>query len=309
MSAACVLCGGETRAVLEGVRDTRFGVSGTWTIRRCTRCALEQTSPAPSAVELKALYEGHYNFPSLSEDSAKAYAAWRERFLMSPLYQLMLSVDGDISFHSERGSGRLLDIGCNEGRGLTLYRRNGFTPEGLELNAHAAATARARGFVVHEADLHDFKPAEPFDRAVLSNVLEHALDPRLMLTDVHRILKSGGEVWISLPNSRSWLRRLFGRSWINWHVPFHITHFSADRLRSLIAETGFRVVAERQITPALWVAQSAIARLYPGRAEKLRSTKEVAALMLLARGVLFPVLWAGNLLGAGDCLVVKARRA
>ena len=66
------------------------------------------------------------------------------------------------------------------------------------------------------------------------------LDPRLMLADVHRLLKPGGEVWISLPNSRSWLRGLFGRSWINWHVPFHITHFSADRLRSLLAEAGFR---------------------------------------------------------------------
>jgi SAM-dependent methyltransferase len=308
MNVACLLCGGETRAVLEGVRDTRFGVSGTWTIRRCGRCALEQTSPVPSATELKALYERHYNFPSLDEGSARAYAARRERFLMSPLYRLMLTVDGDISFHGERGSGRLLDIGCNEGRGLTLYRRNGFEAEGLELNAHAAATARARGFTVHEVDLHDFRPAEAFDRAVLSNVLEHALDPRLMLSDVHRILKPGGEVWISLPNSRSWLRRLFGRWWINWHVPFHITHFSNDRLRSLLAETGFAVVAGRQVTPALWVAQSVIARVFPGRIEKLRSTAEIAVLMLIARGLLFPLLWAGNVLGAGDCLVVKARR-
>jgi SAM-dependent methyltransferase len=309
MNRACLLCGGETRAVLEGVRDTRFGVPGTWTIRNCLRCALEQTHPIPSGTELKALYENHYNFPTLSEDSAKAYEARRERFLMSPLYQLMLAVDGDISFHSERGRGRLLDIGCNEGRGLTLYRRNGFSPEGLELNSHAAAAARARGFVVHEVDLREFRPTEPFDRAVLSNVLEHALDPRRMLADVHRILKPGGEVWISLPNSRSWLRRLFGRSWINWHVPFHITHFSADRLHRLLAESGFAVVAERQITPALWFAQSAIAWLFPGRTEKLRSTAAVASLMLLARGVFFPILWAGNRLGMGDCLVIKARRA
>jgi hypothetical protein len=126
---------------------------------------------------------------------------------------------------------------------------------------------------------------------------------------VHRVLRPGGEAWISLPNSRSWLRRLFGRSWINWHVPFHITHFSADRLRRRLAEGGFSVIAERQITPALWVAQSAIAWLYPGRTEKLRSTMPVAAIMLLARGLLFPVLWAGNRLGAGDCLVIMARRA
>lgn len=309
MNRACLICGGETRPVLEGVRDTRFGVPGTWTIRQCGRCGLEQTHPVPSVTELKSLYETHYNFPTLSRDSARAYATRRERFLMSPLYQLMLAVDGDISFHAERGSGRLLDIGCNEGRGLTLYRRNGFAPEGLELNSHAAAAARARGFVVHEANLHDFKPAEPYDRAVLSNVLEHALDPREMLEDVHRILKPGGEVWISLPNSRSWLRKLLGRSWINWHVPFHVTHFSADRLRGLLAETGFAVIGERQITPALWVAQSVIAALFPGRAEKLRSTLPIASIMLLARGLLFPLLWAGNRIGMGDCLVIKARRA
>jgi SAM-dependent methyltransferase len=309
MRAACLLCGGETRAVLEGVRDTRFGVPGTWSIRACQRCGLEQTNPVPSAAELKTLYESNYNFPALSEASAKAYADRRERFLMSPLYQLMLAVDGDISFHGAKGSGRLLDVGCNEGRGLTLYRRNGFAPEGLELNSVAAATARARGFTVHEVDLHDFRPSAPYDRVVLSNVLEHALDPRKMLMDVHRILKPGGEVWISLPNSHSWLRRLFGRFWINWHVPFHITHFSADRLRRLLAESGFSVVAEKQITPALWVAQSAIARLYPGRVEKLRSTVPVGAIMLVARGLLFPVLWAGNRTGAGDCLVMRARRA
>lgn len=309
MSTACLLCGGETRAVLEGVRDTRFGVPGTWSIRECKRCTLEQTNPVPSASELKTLYESHYNFPALSEAAAKAYTDRRERFLMSPLYQLMLAVDGDISFHAARGSGRLLDVGCNEGRGLALYRRNGFAAEGLELNSVAAATARARGFVVHEADLHDFKPAQPYDRVVLSNVLEHALDPRQMLGDVHRLLKPGGEVWISLPNNHSWLRRLFGRAWINWHVPFHITHFSADRLRRLLAECGFFVVSETQITPALWVAQSAIAWAYPGRPEKLRSTVPVAAIMLIARGLLFPLLWLGNRLGTGDCLVIRARRA
>jgi SAM-dependent methyltransferase len=309
MSTTCLLCAGEMRAVLEGVRDTRFGVPGTWSIRECGRCGLEQTHPVPSASELKTLYESHYNFPALSEAAAKAYTDRRERFLMSPLYQLMLAVDGDISFHGAHGSGRLLDVGCNEGRGLTLYRRNGFEPEGLELNSVAAATARARGFVVHEIDLHDFQPDRPFNRVVLSNVLEHALDPRQMLGDVHRLLKPGGEVWISLPNSKSWLRRLFGRAWINWHVPFHITHFSADRLRRLLSDCGFSVVSEQQITPALWVAQSVIAWSYPGRVEKLRSTVPVAAIMLVARGLLFPLLWLGNRLGAGDCLLMRARRA
>ena len=211
---ACLLCGGETSLVEAGLIDNRFGAPGAWNIHRCRACGLEQTLPRPDATTLKRLYETYYNDGGAT---ATSYAGWRERFLMSPLYRVFLKLDGDISFHGERGTGRLLDVGCNEGRGLVLYRANGFAAEGLELNRVAAAEARARRFAVHEVDIGDFRPAAPFDRVVLSNVLEHALDPGAMLSDVHRLLAPGGEAWISLPNAASWLRAAFGRHWINWH--------------------------------------------------------------------------------------------
>ena len=308
MSAACLVCGGPTSPLLDDVRDNRFGSPGTWSIRRCAACDTAQTDPLPTQGELIALYEAHYNYGG---EAGTAYTGWRERLFASPLYRWFLRIDGDVSFHSQRGVGRLLDIGCNEGRGLSLYARGGFTVEGLELNANAAAAARRRGFTVHEVDIVDFRPAAPFDRAVLSNVLEHALDPRAMLKHVHRILKPSGEVWISLPNRDSWLRRWFGRSWINWHVPFHITHFSAPALRQLLSQHGFEVVSERQVTPALWVAQSALAWRFdrsPRLAKLTRNPLAVVALMGAARGLLFPLWWLAHRLGHGDCLVIKARR-
>jgi len=92
-----------------------------------------------------------------------------------------MAIDGDVSFHSHRGQGRLLDIGCNEGRGLEIYKRNGFHPKGLELNEKAAKNARIAGFTVHTQTLEEFQTEDPFDIAVLSNVLEHAPDPKEML--------------------------------------------------------------------------------------------------------------------------------
>ncbi|HSE79183.1 MAG TPA: class I SAM-dependent methyltransferase [Alphaproteobacteria bacterium] len=305
---ACLLCGGETSLVEAGLIDNRFGAPGAWNIHRCRACGLEQTLPRPDATTLKRLYETYYNDGGAT---ATSYAGWRERFLMSPLYRVFLKLDGDISFHGERGTGRLLDVGCNEGRGLVLYRANGFAAEGLELNRVAAAEARARRFAVHEVDIGDFRPAAPFDRVVLSNVLEHALDPGAMLSDVHRLLAPGGEAWISLPNAASWLRAAFGRHWINWHVPYHIVHFTQGRLAALLVERGFEVASARHVTPGLWVAQSAIAFAFAGRPEqarRLRSTVLVAALTAVARGLLFPLLWWGNRRRRGDCLVVKARR-
>ncbi len=304
----CVLCNGELDVVLDGVRDVRFGVGGEYRIARCRDCGLEQTAPRPTGRELRALYERHYNFGG---ETDTAYTGLRERLFGSPLYRLWLAIDGDVSFHRVKGSGRLLDVGCNEGRGLALHRQNGFDAEGLEPNRVAAAAARARGLTVHAKDLGAFEPDSPYHVVVLSNVLEHSLDPSAMLADVGRILRPGGEVWISCPNSESVLRRVFARAWINWHVPFHIVHFSGEALRSLLVQAGFEVIAFARETPALWVAQSLIAALY-AEADKptarLRSPFLLAAWMLIVRGFFFPTLWIANQSGRGDCLVVRARR-
>jgi SAM-dependent methyltransferase len=309
-ATACLACGGALATVLDPVYDTRFGIDQRFHIARCDACGLEQTLPRPTPSTLEALYAAHYNFGG---ESGTAYTGLRARFLGSGLYRLWLAIDGDISFHARPGRGGLLDVGCNEGRGLVLYARNGFSVvEGFETNPVAAATAHARGFAVYSGRLENVRPKEPYDVVVLSNVLEHALDPAEMLGQVRRLLKPGGELWISCPNAASWQRRLFGRRWINWHVPFHIVHFTDQTLSRTLAAGGFDSIERGQATPALWVAHSVLAALTAQRRRPtaaLRKPLRVMALMLVARGLLFPLLWLGNRVGRGDCLIRVARRA
>jgi len=142
--------------------------------------------------------------------------------------------------------------------------------------------------------------------------MEHSLDPRKMLQDVHRILKNGGQVWVSCPNSESWLRRIFGKYWINWHVPFHTFHFTSKVLLRLLAETDYAGVEIRSVTPAPWVAQSMITYFFARKGEKNRQLRNpflVGLFMLVARFILFPVLWLGNRRGRGDCLLAIATKA
>jgi SAM-dependent methyltransferase len=309
-ATACLMCGGPVRTIIPDLVDNRLGTPGAWQIQQCTTCGFEQTGPMPTQSELTALYESHYNFGGQTDT---LYTRLREKFLLSSLYRLWTRVDGDVAFHDRRGKGRLLDVGCNEGRSLRIFARNGFDQlEGLEVNENAAGVARKAGFTVHTCLIEDFAPANAYDVAILSNVLEHSLDPRKMLTDVRRVLAPGGQVWISLPNNRSWLRRAFGRSWINWHVPFHISHFSSGTLGKLLAETGFSRIEIQQISPALWVAQSTIAHLFAKQGSKtwqLRNPFLTLLFMALARFVAFPKLWFENRRGHGDCLLAVATRA
>jgi SAM-dependent methyltransferase len=306
--AGCGVCFGLTETSVSGLYDTRFGVEGEFEVCRCLQCGLEQLFPIPAPAELKSLYECYYNF---SGERGTVYTTLREWFFSSPVYRLWIRLDGDISFHARQGSGRLLDVGCNEGRTLKNYARNGFQAEGTELSETAAAIARNAGFRVFTGPLDDFRPAAPYDVAVLSNVLEHAPDPKAMLRSVRCLLKAEGKVWISCPNSQSWLRPVFRQWWIHWHVPFHISQFSSATLRQLLQDSGFRQVEIRQITPALWVASSIIALLFARRGrptKQLRNPFLIFPLVLLCRALLFPLFYWGNRAGRGDCVVAVATK-
>jgi 2-polyprenyl-3-methyl-5-hydroxy-6-metoxy-1,4-benzoquinol methylase len=290
---------------MTGLFDDRFGAPGTYEIMQCQHCGLEQTWPRLSQSELNELYELFYNWVGDSTN----YASIRQWFLDSALYRLWLKKDGDICFHLRQGRGRLLDIGCNEGRGLTFYDRNGFHVEGLEINPKAAATAREKGFTVHTMPLEQFFPERAYDIVVLSHVLEHAPYPRSLLTKVRSLLRPQGEVWISCPNAASRWRRIFGRHWINWHVPYHLWHFSPQSLAILLSLTQFKLAEMQTCTPAIWIAQSLCAAL-GGRKKRinrwLRSAPMIGLLMLTARGLLLPLLEPAKGNYAGDCLIVTA---
>jgi len=305
---SCVFCEAHLMLVIKDIFDSRFGIDSLLNIGFCPSCNLVQTFPPPHFDKLKTFYENCYNYAGTSNG---IYSKVRSAFFSTQLYRVWMILDGDISFHSVFGKGRLLDLGCNEGRGLSIYKKNGFEPEGLELNERAADKAMNSGFKVFTEPFEEFQPKQLYNVVVLSNVLEHSLDPKSMLANVHRVLKPKGEVWISCPNVESWQRRLFGRFWINWHVPFHIFHFSKNTLSKILNNNGFKITKETQQSPSLWLTQSIISRLFgkPNRPTKhLRKAALVAPLMIFIRFLLFPFFWIGNLLNRGDCLVVIAKK-
>ncbi len=113
-------------------------------------------------------------------------------------------------------------------------RENGFKAEGQEINERAAIEVRKREFRVYTGSFEDYQSTKTYDLVVFSNVLEHSLQPKKMLAHVARILKTGGQLWINCPNFDSWQRSFFGKYWINWHVPFHIVHFTRDALARIL---------------------------------------------------------------------------
>ena len=114
---------------------------------------------------------------------------------------------------------------------------------GLDLSPEAAAiAARENGVqVVTETLAGACFPDASFGVVTMFHVLEHVLDARAILTEVHRVLRSGGRVVLQVPNIDSWQSRLFGAKWRGLDVPRHIVDFSASSLQALLDSCGFVV--------------------------------------------------------------------
>jgi SAM-dependent methyltransferase len=131
--------------------------------------------------------------------------------------------------------GRLLDVGAGESPWRS-WLPTSVAYQGLDIgNAAEFGMAPGRDIVYYEGRVMPFADST-FDCALCIEVLEHAEDPQLLVAEMARVLRPGGELLLSVP----WSARLH-------HLPHDFHRFSAFRLKALLESCGFASVdiAER----------------------------------------------------------------
>jgi len=139
--------------------------------------------------------------------------------------------------------GKLLDIGCGDGAFLALAKKRGFSVIGFDYDRRMIELARRRGILeVESAEFSDWLSRRrdgEFDCITLFDVLEHHPEPARFLGELKRLLKPGGAVAITLPNT---LRPLpWGREEHDY-PPHHFTRWSPQSMNAFLESHGFRVV-------------------------------------------------------------------
>ena len=156
----------------------------------------------------------------------------------------------------------ILDVGCGAGanaRAIAL-RWPGARIVGIEPDARAAELARSACAEVHHGTLDDFlarERGERFDAVVLSDVIEHVVEPVPFLSALVAAKATQGARWfVSVPNYAVWYNRLrtlagsFSYSWSGLYDRTHVRFYTRRGIRELLEHCGLRVVAQGA-TPSL----------------------------------------------------------
>lgn len=204
---------------------------------RCTNCGVGRIALTPDRTQSQRHYEREYPARFAITESSPH----RQR-----VFESLLEALGQPPPHAV-----LLDVGCGEGHLASHARQRGWRGIGTDISHHACATTRRAGIAAFQGEADNLPiAAARVDAMILANVLDHTLDPIMVLREAHRVLRPHGRLIIRIPNAtfhRPAIRILSSlgplprlRGWDRYPV-LHLLSFSARNLTALLVESGFRV--------------------------------------------------------------------
>lgn len=136
------------------------------------------------------------------------------------------------------GHNRIMDFGCGTGGFLEVANEEGWkTSVGIDANdRYSDGYSNTKGIQFIQSNFESLDKeslGENYDCITMWNVLEHLFDLHNIITNLKRMLKHNGLLFIMVPNVESLATKLIREksATFNWK---HISHFSPNSLKKLM---------------------------------------------------------------------------
>ncbi len=206
---------------------------------RCGRCGLVYTSPAKTAENLQKIADEW----AVKHHASSVKTVWEgNEHLWEIVYGPRMK-----RLERYRENGRILDVGCSTGDFLACAKSRAWKVHGVELAEHTANIARKRldCEIRHGTFEHSNFESEYFDVVTMWDVVEHVLEPRVIVQEAFRVLRPGGALVLFTPNYNALTRRLIFDRWSALTPENHMCVFNKSTITRLLNECGGEVVFMR----------------------------------------------------------------
>ena len=99
--------------------------------------------------------------------------------------------------------GKILEIGAGAGQDMNILSFWEYKVDGIDmLDVNIEYAKKHFGLEIHKMDMHnlEFKDGE-FDGILTIQTFEHALSPFIVASEMHRVLRHGGRVFLDTPDA------------------------------------------------------------------------------------------------------------
>lgn len=311
-AARCPVCAAAARYDFSG-RDLMFGLYRRHDYFRCAQCDCVFQHPMPDAREIASFYPSHYE---VYDEEKRARAPSRvKRAVLAFRHGYAHLADGALDRLLGRlaapfveldppryiAGGRLLDVGCGNGRYLAGMRALGWQVQGVEFSEDGVRVCRKEQLPVHHGDLASARFADAsFDVITVRHVIEHIPDPLPFIAELARVLKPGGSLVIETPNSAALGAAWFTMNWYANDVPRHLVLFAPRNLDLLARREGLQPARLRlETTPKIFLNS-----LDYVTARRGKPSKKIRWRRTLARAY----VWLAQRRGRGDTILAEYRK-
>lgn len=233
----CNNCGSKEYSTLLTIEKEIINNTCTFSIVKCKKCGLVYSTPRLSKKSLSIIYDQSYDEV---ENVVEHVNKIKSNNFIRRIYNIITAeYRGEVI---RKATGKVLDIGCGRGMLLEEIKERGCEVYGTEVNPKSQKICEKKGIKFYSGEVEELKFDDNFfDTVILWHVVEHLEKPQQTIQEILRILKPGGRLFISTPNIKSYLRKIFGEFWIAWYIPCHLYYFSKDSIVNLFKQTDFKI--------------------------------------------------------------------
>jgi len=324
----CKVCGQEITVVFKNLFDTRYGYPDYFDVFHCSNCGLYQTNPPLTKKDIGPLYTNYYPYADVNAEKIKT--DFQPELGITSRLKNWLIGNHRIQNMLPKGSGKVLEVGCGDGRSLMQLRALCYDAYGIEADENIRSIAKKLDLNIHIGTIENasFEPSF-FDLITANQLIEHIIDLDSLLSKTKYFLKDSGIIILSTPNANSLYRKIFGRIWINWHIPYHQQVFTKKSIKTLLENNDLKITKIKTVTPTAWSLHQLEAVRHPtkiglknpywvgkkaggSKEQEVRSKKMFTfKRLILNLIVIFITIFNRiiDLFGIGDCLVVYIKKS
>jgi len=215
-------------------------------IVKCKDCGLVYLNPRLKEKHLHKIYEEEY-FKNPEFKNSKTQNLFGYNLYIEEKEDIINTFKKRLkTIEKYKKKGKILDVGCATGFFLELAKSKGWEVYGTEISKFAVKHAKDKLNLknVFYGDLKKIKFKENmFDVVTMFDVIEHLRDPKSTLRYTHKLLKKGGLIAVTTPDSGSLVSKLLGRRWEEFRrAREHTYFFSRKTLSDMLKKTGFEIL-------------------------------------------------------------------